>query len=76
MSALDAGGVRKLRGVGAARLARLLAVACALALVWSAAPAAAGGTQVAVVAVAGDVWLTTGFDVVKLDAFGPRIAFR
>ena len=76
MSALDAGGVRKLRGVGAARLARLLAGACALALVWSAAPAAAGGTQVAVVAVAGDVWLTTGFDVVKLDAFTGRVVRR
>src|ERR1700730_3881158 len=76
MSALDAGGGRKLRGVDAARLARLLAAAGALGLAWAAAPAAAGGTQVAVVAVAGDVWLTTGFDVVKLDAFTGRVVRR
>jgi hypothetical protein len=47
-----------------------------LALVCSAAPAAAGGTQVAVLAVADDVWLTTGFDVVRLDAFAGRVVRR
>ena len=73
MSALEADGKR---GVGAARLVCLFAAACALALVWSAAPAAAGGTDLAVVAVAGDVWLTTGLDVVKLDASTGRVVRR
>jgi hypothetical protein len=38
--------------------------------------AVAGGTQVAVVAVAGRVWVTSGFDVVKLDASTGRIMRR
>ncbi len=58
------------------RLLSLLAAGCVAALVWSAGFALAGGTQVAVVAVAGRVWLTSGFDVVKLDAFSGRIMRR
>ncbi len=58
------------------RLLGLLAAGCAAALVCLVAFASAGGTQVAVVAVAGRVWLTTGFDVVKLDAFSGRIMRR
>jgi outer membrane protein assembly factor BamB len=50
-------------------MCRLLVVSLCL---WSvsiaglAGSALAGGTQVEVVAVAGDIWVTTGFDVVKL----------
>ena len=36
----------------------------------------AGGTQVVVAAVAGDVWVTTGFDVVKVDAATGRVLRR
>jgi len=54
----------------------LIAAGCAIVLVWSAGVALAGGTQVAVVAVAGDVWVTTGFDVVKLDALTGRVKRR
>ena len=57
------------------RLGCLLAAACVAALAWSAG-AVAGGTQVSVVAVAGRVWVTTGFDVVKLDALTGRIMRR
>lgn len=42
----------------------------------SAAAAVAGGTQVSVEAVAGDVWVTTGFDVVELDASNARVKRR
>jgi hypothetical protein len=45
----------------------LLAFACALGLLGLPAVALAGGTQVVVAAVSGQVWVTTGFDVVKLD---------
>lgn len=54
----------------------LIAAGCAIVLVWLAGVALAGGTHVAVVAVAGDVWVTTGFDVVKLDAFTGRVKRR
>jgi hypothetical protein len=58
------------------RLGCLLATACVPALAWLAGAAFAGGTQVSVVAVAGRVWVTTGFDVVKLDALTGRIMRR
>jgi hypothetical protein len=58
------------------RLLGLLAAGCVAALVCFVGSAFAGGTQVAVVAVAGRVWLTSGFDVVKLDAFIGRIMRR
>lgn len=54
----------------------LIAAGCAIVLVWLAGGALAGGTRVAVVAVAGDVWVTTGFDVVKLDASTGRVKRR
>jgi hypothetical protein len=38
--------------------------------------ALAGGTQVVVAAVAGDVWVTTGFDVVKVNADTGRVERR
>ena len=38
--------------------------------------ALAGGTQVVVAAVAGQIWVTTGFDVVKLDASTGRVERR
>lgn len=44
--------------------------------VWLASVAEAGGTNVAVVAVAGRVWVTTGYDVVKLDSETGRIMHR
>ncbi len=58
------------------RLLGLLTAGFVAALVWSAGLALAGGTQVAVAAVAGRVWLTSGFDVIKLDAFSGRIMRR
>lgn len=58
------------------RLLGLSVAGCLAALVWSVGFALAGGTQVAVAAVAGRVWLTSGFDVVKLDAFSGRIMRR
>ena len=58
------------------RFGCLLAAACVAALARSAGAAFAGGTQVSVVAVAGRVWVTTGFDVVKLDALTGRIMRR
>ena len=58
------------------RLLCLCVVGCAAALAWCVGAAVAGGTQVAVVAVAGRVWVTSGFDVVKLDASTGRIMRR
>jgi hypothetical protein len=57
---------------------RILIVVSALALglVGLASVALAGGTQVVVAAVAGQVWVTTGFDVVNLDASSGRVERR
>jgi hypothetical protein len=49
-----------------------LVAACLVAFGWPTG-ALAGGTQVAVVAVAGRVWMTTGVDVVKLNVSTGRV---
>ncbi|MDP9278234.1 MAG: hypothetical protein M3P00_02330 [Gemmatimonadota bacterium] len=58
------------------RFGCLLAVVCVAASAWLAEAAFGGGTQVSVVAVAGRVWVTTGVDVVKLNAFTGRVMRR
>ena len=58
------------------RLVLLIIAAFGLGLVGEPSPVLAGGTQVAVVAGAGQIWVTTGFDVVKLDASSGRVERR
>jgi hypothetical protein len=58
------------------RLVLVAVSALGLGLVGLPSAALAGGTQVVVAAVAGRVWVTTGFDVVKLDASSGRVMRR
>ena len=58
------------------RLVLVAVSALGLGLVGLPSAALAGGTQVVVAAVAGRVWVTTGFDVVKLDASSGRVERR
>ena len=63
------------RRVDVRRLFLLVVSAFGLGLVGQ-PPALAGGAQVVVAAVAGQIWVTTGFDVVKLDASTGRVERR
>lgn len=61
---------------GVRRFVLVLAAVFAVGVVGLSSVALAGGTQVVVAAVAGRVWVTTGFDVVKLDATTGRVMRR
>jgi hypothetical protein len=61
---------------GVCRFLVLVVSALGLGFVVQAPPAFAGGTQLVVAAVAGQIWVTTGFDVVKLDANTGRVERR